>query len=69
LFGSEKYGVPPEIADTFPSIGIDCVYYPMTEKIRSFNVANTASMALAEYKRQQHVYFRNNQLEFPEKLH
>ncbi len=53
IMGSEKYGVPPEIADTLSGMpGMHCVYLPMSDMIRSYNVANAASMAMLEYARQ-----------------
>ncbi len=60
IMGSEKFGVPPEIADTLPGLNVSCVYLPMSERIRSYNVANAASMALNEFERQ--CYAKNKVL-------
>ena len=45
IMGSEKYGIPPEVAESLLTLdNVHYVYIPMTDKIRSYNVANAASM-------------------------
>jgi len=49
VFGRETQGLPPEIIDKYPK---QTVYLPMSDKIRSFNLANTAAVAAFEAYRQ-----------------
>ena len=45
IMGSEKHGVPPEVAESLLTLdNVHYVYIPMTDKIRSYNLANAASM-------------------------
>jgi tRNA (cytidine/uridine-2'-O-)-methyltransferase len=45
IMGSEKYGVPPEVADSLLTLdNVSYVYFPMADGIRSYNLANAAAM-------------------------
>ncbi len=49
VFGSESKGLPPEIRDQDPET---CLKLPMSEKVRSLNLASTANTVMYEAIRQ-----------------
>lgn len=50
VFGKETKGLPQEMLDASPDT---CMRLPMTDKVRSLNLANTAAIVLYEALRQQ----------------
>lgn len=49
VFGKETKGLPQELLDAYPETGIRI---PMTDKVRSLNLANSAAIVLFEALRQ-----------------
>jgi tRNA (cytidine/uridine-2'-O-)-methyltransferase len=49
VFGKETKGLPQELLDQYPDT---CMRLPMTDKIRSLNLANTAAIVIYEALRQ-----------------
>ncbi|WP_276354618.1 tRNA (uridine(34)/cytosine(34)/5-carboxymethylaminomethyluridine(34)-2'-O)-methyltransferase TrmL [Cohnella caldifontis] len=49
VFGKETKGLPQELLDQYPET---CMRLPMTDKIRSLNLANTAAIVVYEALRQ-----------------
>jgi tRNA (cytidine/uridine-2'-O-)-methyltransferase len=49
VFGKETKGLPQELLDQFPET---CMRLPMTDKVRSLNLANTAAIVVYEALRQ-----------------
>jgi len=49
VFGKETKGLPQELLDQYPDT---CMRLPMTDKVRSLNLANTAAIVVYEALRQ-----------------
>ncbi|ANE48557.1 tRNA methyltransferase [Paenibacillus swuensis] len=49
VFGKETKGLPPEILDAHPET---CIKMPMTDKVRSLNLSNSAAILTFEALRQ-----------------
>ncbi|TVP95866.1 MAG: tRNA (cytidine(34)-2'-O)-methyltransferase [Acholeplasmatales bacterium] len=51
IFGKESTGLPEAVRTAYPG---HCFRLPMTDKVRSLNLANTVAIVLYEALRQQH---------------
>ena len=56
IFGSETFGLPPEIFDMWPE---KCYTIPMVSDARCLNLSNSAAIVLYEALRQQDFKFAN----------
>lgn len=54
IFGRETTGLPEELHDKYPD---NRLYIPMTDKVRSINLSNSAAIVLYEAIRQNEIEF------------
>ena len=58
IFGNEVRGMPEAFQNDCADF--DCVYLPMSENIRSYNLSNTVAIATYEFRRQESLWSRNS---------
>ena len=54
IFGNEVRGMPEEFQEDCKDF--ECVYLPMSESIRSYNLSNTVAIATFEFRRQESLW-------------